>query len=130
MVQFGVSGEKARNERWEASIKDDPVLKSNKRGYVTYAKTNSRNSRSTQVFINFGNNAGLDGQGFSPFGFVTGDGMKIVDSLNSEYGENAPDFQGRLKSYGQPVLDKLMPNIDYIQSAKIVGAADVPKEGF
>ena len=44
------------------------MKQSNKRGYVTFAKTGAPNSRSTQVFINFDDNAGLDAQGFAPFG--------------------------------------------------------------
>lgn len=120
MVQFGISGEPSMNTKWEDSIMDDNVVQSNKRGYVTYAKTGAPNSRSTQVFINFGDNSSLDGQGFSPFGIVVDGGMDVVDKINGEYGETPPDAQFRLKSQGNAYLKKAMPNLDYIKKATIV----------
>src|SRR5450755_3223713 len=67
MVQFGLAANPAVNKALaNANIKDDPVKQSNKRGMVTFAKTSLPNSRSTQLYINFGNNAALDPQGFAP----------------------------------------------------------------
>ena len=81
MVQFGINGDPKLNAVWsEANITDDPVTQSNKRGFVTFAKRSAPNSRSTQVFINFRDNAGLDGQGFAPFGqIVAGHGSRRQD---------------------------------------------------
>src|SRR5579864_2606376 len=79
MAQFGISAYPEVSKVWESSvIRDDPHVQSNKRGYVTFA-TAGPNTRTTQVFINFGNNAGLDSQGFTPFGVVSDEGMKVVD---------------------------------------------------
>ena len=65
MVQFGIHGNPAVQGAWRnANLKDDPVKGSNKRGMVTFA-TAGPNTRTTQVFINFGNNTGLDKQGFA-----------------------------------------------------------------
>jgi peptidyl-prolyl cis-trans isomerase A (cyclophilin A) len=127
MAQFGVNGNPEFNARLsEARIKDDPVKESNKRGYITYAKTGAPNSRSTQLFINFGNNSSLDSQGFSPFGKVIGDGMKVVDSLYSGYGEGAPSGNGpdqnRAQMQGNAYLEKSFPKLDYIKTATIVPA--------
>src|SRR5580765_3660439 len=70
MVQFGIHGDPKVSAPWrEAQIKDDPVRQSNKRGYVTYAMAGP-NTRTSQVFINFGDNAMLDSKGFSPFGRI------------------------------------------------------------
>lgn len=68
-MQFGISGSQAENTKWlHSNIKDDPVKGSNIAGTVTYAMSSAPNSRSTQLFINFKDNSGLDAQGFAPFG--------------------------------------------------------------
>src|SRR6476659_5788664 len=70
MVQFGINGDPGVMARWRtAQIGDYPVRQSNKRGYVTYAMAGP-NTRTSQVFINFGDNAMLDSKGFSPFGRI------------------------------------------------------------
>jgi peptidyl-prolyl cis-trans isomerase A (cyclophilin A) len=125
MCQFGIHGDPAVSAKWrEASIADDPVKGSNTRGTITFA-TAGPNTRTTQLFINFGDNIGLDAQGFSPFGKVT-EGMDVVDKINSEYGEGAPGGngpdQGRVQMEGNVYLKKDFPNLDYIKSAVIVPA--------
>jgi len=117
VVQFGISGDPALNNVWHAAnISDDPVKQSNKRGSVTFA-TAGRNTRTTQLFINFNDNTGLDGQGFAPFGTVS-EGMEVVDKINAEYGQT-PN-QGRIQSEGNAYLTKEFPNMDYIKHATIV----------
>jgi peptidyl-prolyl cis-trans isomerase A (cyclophilin A) len=122
MVQFGIHGDPAISAAWRmARIPDDPVKESNKRGYITFA-TAGPNTRTTQVFINFGNNAGLDSQGFSPFGHVIS-GMDVVDKLYSGYGEGAPNGrgpnQGQIQDQGNAYLTKDFPQMDYIKTATI-----------
>src|SRR6266545_4252826 len=67
MVQFGISGDPALNTAWrESRIPRDPVKQSNTRGFLTYAMRGGPqgpDTRTTQVFINFGDNSQLDGQG-------------------------------------------------------------------
>jgi peptidyl-prolyl cis-trans isomerase A (cyclophilin A) len=118
MVQFGINGDPSVQSAWrEANIPDDPVTQSNKRGFVTFAQTSAPNSRSTQVFINFRDNAGLDRQRFAPFGEVIS-GMEVVDKINPEYREK-PD-QGRIQMQGNAYLGKTFPKLDYINKATIV----------
>jgi peptidyl-prolyl cis-trans isomerase A (cyclophilin A) len=122
MVQFGINGDPNIAGVWrDADIKDDPVKQSNERGTITFA-TAGPNTRTTQVFINFGDNAGLDGQGFSPFGKVVS-GMEVVDSLYGGYGEGAPNGngpdQGRLQSQGNAYLEQDFPKLDFIKTATI-----------
>jgi peptidyl-prolyl cis-trans isomerase A (cyclophilin A) len=125
MAQFGINGDPKLNTVWnQANIKDDPVVQSNKRGFVTYAKSSMPNSRTTQIFINFNDrNAGLDSQGFAPFGKVV-EGMSVVDSLYADYGEGAPSgagpSQGLVQTQGNAYLEKSFPKLDYVKSAAIV----------
>jgi peptidyl-prolyl cis-trans isomerase A (cyclophilin A) len=74
------------------------------------------------VFINFADNAPLDGQGFAPFGRVVS-GMEVVDSLYGGYGEGAPNGngpdQGRLQQQGNAYLEKDFPKLDFIKTATI-----------
>ena len=117
MVQFGINGDPGIQAPWrEANIQDDPVLQSNKRGYVTFAKRNIPNSRTTQIFINFKDNSPLDGQGFAPFGQVIS-GMEVVEKINAQYGQE-PD-QGRIQMEGNAYLSKAFPKLDYVKSAKL-----------
>src|SRR5512140_587192 len=117
MVQFGIHGDPRISAPWrEAQLKDDPVKQSNKRGYITYAMAGP-NTRTSQVFINFGDNASLDSQGFSPFGRVV-TGMEVVDKRNAEYGEGAPrgrgPDQGRIQMEGNAYLNKEFGKLDYV----------------
>jgi peptidyl-prolyl cis-trans isomerase A (cyclophilin A) len=125
MAQFGINGKPEIARVWQnANIQDDPVKQSNTRGRITFA-TAGPNTRSTQFFINFGNNAPLDSQGFAPFGEVVM-GMENVDKIYSGYGES-PN-QGAIQSQGNTYLKASFPMLDHIISASIVPmpAAAVP----
>ena len=122
MVQFGIHGDPAVSAAWRgANIKDDAVVQSNKKGYVSYAMSGP-GTRTTQMFINYGNNVRLDGMGFSPFAEVT-DGMDVVESIYSGYGEGAPSGmgpdQGSVQMQGNAYLKKDFPKLDYILRAVI-----------
>jgi len=122
MVQFGIHGDPTVAAAWRgARIKDDPVVESNKKGYISYAMAGP-DTRTTQFFINYGNNTRLDDMGFSPFGKVT-DGMDVVESIYSGYGEGAPSGagpdQGRVQLQGNKYLKADFPKMDYIKSAAI-----------
>lgn len=118
VVQFGINGDPEVQRKWRNSrITDDAVKSSNRRGTITFA-TAGPNTRTSQLFINLKDNAGLDRQGFAPFGTVSGDGMKVVDKITSEYGQR-PD-QGRIQSSGNEYLKSNFPNLDYVKSARIV----------
>jgi peptidyl-prolyl cis-trans isomerase A (cyclophilin A) len=123
MVQFGIHADPEVSSKWRTkTIQDDPVQESNARGMITFA-TSGPNSRTTQVFINFGDNTFLDSQGFSPFGKVI-EGMEVVDSLYNEYGEGAPSGrgpdQGRIQREGNAYLTSEFPELDYVKTARII----------
>ena len=118
IVQWGMNGDPAINKIWsESRIMDDPVQMSNKKGTITFAKPGAPNARSTHLFINFKDNANLDGQGFAAFGHVS-EGMDIVEEINDEYGQS-PD-QGKIAELGNAYLNERFPNLDTILSATIV----------
>jgi len=122
MVQFGISGNPKISQVWRnANIPDDPVDESNLRGFVTFA-TAGPNTRTSQVFINYGDNPSLDGQGFAPFGKVIS-GLDVVQHLYSNYGEGAPRGEGpdqsRVQTEGNAYLQKNFPQLDYIKKATI-----------
>ena len=123
MAQFGINGDPAVSAAWRsARIGVDPVKESNKRGSITYAMGSSPDTRTTQVFINFGDNVRLDGMGFAPFGKVAS-GMDVVDKLYAEYGDGPPSGmgpdQGRAQMEGNAYLAKEFPKMDYIKKATI-----------
>jgi peptidyl-prolyl cis-trans isomerase A (cyclophilin A) len=123
MVQWGINGSGRVNVPWQrATIQDDTVEKSNKRGFITFA-TAGKNHRTTQIFINYADNARLDKMGFSPFGEVV-DGMTVVDSLYKGYGEGAPGGrgpnQGRIQSEGNTYLEQEFPMLDGVKSAVVM----------
>ena len=118
MVQWGINGDPEVQKNWvKATMKDEPVVKSNTRGFITYAKSPQKNSRTSQVFINFGDNSRLDADGFAPFGQVV-DGMDVVDAINAQYREQ-PD-QEQIQESGNAYLNKSFPKLDFIKKATVV----------
>jgi peptidyl-prolyl cis-trans isomerase A (cyclophilin A) len=118
IVQWGIHGDgQAVMGEWRnASIPDDPPKESNAVGTVTFAM-GGPNSRTTQLFINYGNNTKLDSMGFAPFGKVVS-GMDVVTAIHSGYGES-PD-QASIQREGNAYLAQNYPNLDFIKKAEIV----------
>lgn len=117
VVQFGLAADpNVTATTGASSIKDDAVTQTNSRGRLTFA-TAGPNTRTTQLFINLGNNAFLDGQGFSPFAEVV-EGMDVVDKLFSGYGEQ-PN-QGLIRMKGNSYLDASFPKLDGIVAATVI----------
>jgi peptidyl-prolyl cis-trans isomerase A (cyclophilin A) len=123
MAQFGIHSDPKVNEKWEsARIIDDPTRESNVRGTISFA-TAGPNTRTTQLFINFGDNSQLDSRGFAPFGKVV-EGMAVVDQLYKDYGEGAPrgggPRQDLIQSQGKSYLRAQFPKLDFIKRASLV----------
>jgi peptidyl-prolyl cis-trans isomerase A (cyclophilin A) len=117
IAQFGISAQPDVSRLWaDAKIVDDPVIHSNQRGTVVFAKAGP-NTRTTQVFINFRDNRALDAQGFAPFGEIVS-GLEVAESVYSSDGER-PN-QALLSSQGKPYLDRNFPNLDRILEALIL----------
>jgi peptidyl-prolyl cis-trans isomerase A (cyclophilin A) len=123
MAQFGIHGDPKVSAAWRPErIQDDPVKQSNTRGYMSYAMAGP-NTRTAQLFINYGDNSRLDQTGFAPIARVV-EGMDVVDRLYSDYGEGAPrgkgPDQGRLQMEGNAYLTKEFPQLDCIKRAAIL----------
>jgi cyclophilin family peptidyl-prolyl cis-trans isomerase len=123
VVQWGISAYPPVSAAWShAPIKDDPVVQSNLRGYITYAMGGA-DTRTTQVFVNLVDNKRLDGMGFSAFGQVT-EGMDVVEALYAGYGEGAPDGQGpeqdKIEKLGKSYLDKGFEKLDSIKTTTLI----------
>ena len=123
VAQFGISGDPVTSAAWRRrTIPDDPVVESNRRGRVTFAMAGP-GSRTTQLFINIGNNAGLDAMGFAPIAEVV-EGMERVDELYAAYGEGPPrgegPDQGRIQREGEAYLAREFPRLDAIRRTAVV----------
>lgn len=122
IAQFGIHGDPLINAQWRASrLQDDPVIESNARGTLTFA-TAGPDSRTTQLFINFRDNANLDADGFSPFGRII-EGMEVAEQLYSGYGEGPPrgsgPYQAQIHAEGNEYLEEDFPDLDYVIEARI-----------
>ncbi len=123
MAQFGMHADPLVNAQWtNKPIQDDQVTQSNTRGMVTFAARGQPNSRTTQVFVNFGDNSNLDEMGFAPFGEVV-EGMEVVDALYGGYGEGAPrgsgPYQQNIAAAGNEYLNENFPELSYVISTSI-----------
>ena len=123
-VQFGVNGNPEIAKRWrQRPIPDDPFVQSNVRGTVAFAFA-VPNGRTSQVFINLGDNsANHDKEPFTPFGRVIA-GMDVADALNAEYGEGPGGIRaGKQDAFfdgGNAWLLRQFPRLDYIRRARVV----------
>ncbi len=122
IAQFGTHGNPEVNRLWgDAAIGDDPVQESNLRGTIAFAQQ-APNSRTTQMYINLRDNVDLDDSGLAPFGQVV-EGMPIIDSLYSGFGELHPKGDGPrpnlLQNLGNKYLKRQFPDLDYILKATI-----------
>ena len=123
MAQFGIHGDPEVAAAWRGQrIEDDPVMQSNTRGFVSYAMGGA-NTRTTQIFINYGDNSRLDEMGFAPFGQVV-EGMDVADQIFSDYGDFPPRGNGpegaQIQSRGNEYLSEEFPYLDFVRRATIV----------
>jgi len=128
VAQFGLHGDTLVSEAWqERKLTDDSVRTENVRGTLTFARSGV-NSRTTQLFINLGDNRPLDranGFGFSPIGRVV-EGLGALDALNAEYsGPNGRELptgpnQDSIRARGDAYLLERFPRLDRIESARVV----------
>jgi len=124
-AQFGIAGNPKIAQHWRhRTIPDDVVHQSNTLGFIGFANT-APNTRSTEVYINLGDNSRNDKEaGFAPFGKVV-EGMDVVEKLYSGYGENSgggmrAGHQDQMFEEGNVYLDREFPKLDKLTHARIV----------
>jgi cyclophilin family peptidyl-prolyl cis-trans isomerase len=127
VVQFGIAADPMVQKQWQhATLRDDDpytttedhadAIVGNVRGTVTFA-TSGKHSRTTQLFINTGNNHHLDREGFTPIGKIIS-GMEYVDRIQDEYREQPK--QHLIVTRGNAYLQEQFPHLSYISSVQIV----------
>ncbi|WP_158913524.1 peptidylprolyl isomerase [Caulobacter sp. S45] len=124
-VQFGIAGDPAMAKTWRGrTIPDDALVQHNLPGYIGFSNTGP-GTRSTQVYINLrDNSAQNDGEAaFAPFGKVV-QGMDVVESLYSGYGETSGSgmragHQDAMFEGGDAYLDAKFPKLDKLISLKV-----------
>ena len=126
-AQFGIPARPEITRVWmERTMLDDRPIQSNKRGMVSFAAGEAKNSRSVQVFISKVDNAYLDSYGFAPFGEVI-EGLENLDMLYNGYGETITQLQGEIMNQGNVFLEKNYPRLDRITTAVIEPLPDDSK---
>lgn len=124
IAQFGIAGDPTIAAVWrDRAFADDSVRQSNVRGTIAFAMTGP-NTRTTQLYISLVDNTRLDAQGFAPIGRVI-EGMSVVDSLYSGYGENSgggvrAGRQAPLFSGGNAYADRAYPRLDRLIRVTII----------
>ena len=125
-VQFGINGNPtiAQQQRY-ITVPDDPLKQHNTPGYVAFSNTGP-NTRSTQVYINLGDNTARNDveAGFAPFGQVV-EGMNVIEKLYGDYGEHSgggmrAGHQDQIFEGGNAYLDREYPKLDRLLRATIV----------
>jgi len=122
VAQVGLHGDPKVNDVFRSrTIPDDPPMQSNVPGMVSFA-TSGKDTRTTQFFIDLGDNARLDKLGFAPFGRARE--IEIARALYSGYGEGAPagrgPMQARIQREGNAYLTAEFPKLDSIKRASVV----------
>jgi cyclophilin family peptidyl-prolyl cis-trans isomerase len=123
VVQFG-NIDTTTTKKWEKfKVADEPVLKSNLKGYVSFARA-GKETRGNDLFINLKDNVRLDTvspegvRGYPVLGYVT-NGMNVVEKFYSEYGNKTMDVYDSLSANRKKYLS-LFPKLDSIKKAYIL----------
>jgi hypothetical protein len=123
VVQFG-NTDTTITKKWDKfKVADEPVLKSNLQGYVSFARA-GKETRGNDLFINLKDNVRLDTvspegvRGYPVLGYVT-NGMDVVEKFYSEYGNKTMDVYDSLSANRKKYLS-LFPKLDSITRAYII----------
>ena len=85
---------------------------------MTYA-TAGANTRTSQMFVNYANNARLDGMGFAPFGQVVAGFAELKQVFNPTPGSSGGIDQMAYTKKGDKWINKHYPGTNFIINATI-----------
>jgi len=123
VAQFGSSNRVLTSQWMSYPVQDEPVLQSNNRGTVTFARA-GKDNRGSDLFINLADNIKLDTteqlgvRGYPPIGEVIR-GMDIVDKLYDVYGDDLMQETDRMYSDRNGFM-QAYPGLDYVKEAYLV----------
>jgi cyclophilin family peptidyl-prolyl cis-trans isomerase len=129
IAQWGLHGDSAVNAAWKGRyLADDPPRSRNARGTFafSYEGPGKPNTRNTQLYVNLADNPRNDSEPFTILGTVI-EGMAVLDSLYSGYGENSGSGvrqgkQGPLERGGNVFMDREYPLLDRIVRVTVSAA--------
>jgi len=128
LVQFGVAGDPTVTKEWDEKpvLQDDRNVLGNdpfRRGMISFAGSGP-NSRTTQMFIAFGDSTYLGHSPWeTPFGRVI-EGMDVIDRFYSGYGDlsvfggKAPS-SAEIERNGATWVSERFPKMDFIESCAV-----------
>ncbi len=123
VAQFGSSNRMLTSQWMSYPVPDEPVMHSNTRGTITFARA-GKDNRGSDLFINLSDNAKLDTmeqlgvRGYPPIGEVI-QGMEVVDKLYDVYGDDLMQETDRMYSDRNGFM-QAYPGLDYIKEAYLV----------
>jgi len=124
VAQWGYSGDPALDSIWEdRTIPDEPVVESNTRGIVSFARAGPE-TRNFTMFVNLMDNVRLDELaaggvvGYPPIGRVT-EGIDVIDGFYAGYDEDPP-YQDSIAALGNEYLRRRYPQLDSIVSTRVI----------
>lgn len=124
VAQFGAS-DSLKRDRWDnLKVPDEKTIQGNTRGTLSFAR-GGKETRTTDLFINLGDNSRLDTlffqevTGFPSFGKVI-KGMSVVDSLYSGYSDTVMVDDFKLMISDQDSLLEKYPKLDKIKKAYLL----------
>jgi homoserine O-acetyltransferase len=127
-VQFGINGNpRIAQQQRHITILDDTLKQPNTAAFVAFSNTGP-NTRSTQVYINLGDNSARNDieAGFAPFARVV-EGMDVVEKIYGGYGERSgggmrAGHQDQMFEGGNAYLDREYPKLDKLIRATVVSS--------
>lgn len=124
VAQWGFSGDPWADSAWVANpVPDEPVVGSNTRGVVSFARSGPR-SRSLNLYVNLADNVRLDTvdvagiRGYPPLGAIV-EGLAVVDGFYGAYRDPGPS-QDSIRAFGNDYLRRSFPQLDSISGTRIL----------